>query len=52
MTEFAFGLAKFIPYRDKKICEKVRAINREDICKHPNDLPPLIVPLVKLESTE
>jgi len=29
-------LAKFIPYRDRKVCERVRAIKREDICKHPN----------------
>jgi len=36
MEEFTFDLAKFIPYRDKKVCEKVTAIKREDICKHPN----------------
>jgi len=36
MAEFTFDLAKFIPYRDKKVCEKVRAIKKEDITKHPN----------------
>ena len=36
MAEFTFGLAKFIPYRDKKVCEKVRAIKREDVTRHPN----------------
>lgn len=36
MGEFTFDLAKFIPYRDRKVCEKVRAIKREDITKHPN----------------
>ena len=35
MREFTFDLAKFIPYRDRQVCEKVRAIKREDICKHP-----------------
>ncbi len=36
MAEFTFDLAKFIPYRDRKVCEKVGAIKREDITKHPN----------------
>lgn len=36
MAEFTFDLAKFIPYRDREVCEKVRAIKREDITKHPN----------------
>ncbi len=36
MEEFTFDLAKFIPYRDKEVCEKIRAIKREDISKHPN----------------
>ncbi len=36
MREFTFDLAKFIPYRDRGVCEKVRAIKREDITKHPN----------------
>jgi glucosamine-6-phosphate deaminase len=36
MAEFTFDLAKFIPYRDREVCEKVRTIKREDITKHPN----------------
>ncbi len=36
MEEFTFDLAKFIPYRDRKICEKVRAIKKGDITKHPH----------------
>jgi len=36
MAEFTFDLAKFIPYRNRQVCEKVRAIKKEDITKHPN----------------
>ena len=36
MREFTFDLAKFIPYRNRQVCEKVRAIKKEDITKHPN----------------
>lgn len=36
MAEFTFDLAKFIPYRNREVCERVRAIKREDITKHPN----------------
>jgi len=36
MVEFILDLAKFIPYRDREVCEKVRTIKREDITKHPN----------------
>ena len=36
MERFTFDLAKFIPYRDREVCERVRAIKREDITKHPN----------------
>jgi len=34
--EFTFELAKFIPFRDREACERVRKIKKEDICKHPN----------------
>jgi len=34
--EFKYELAKFIPFRDREVCERVRAIKKEDICKHPN----------------
>jgi len=36
MKDFKFDLARFIPFRDSKICAKVRAIEKEDITKHPN----------------
>jgi len=36
MGEFKYNLAEFIPFRDREVCERVRAIKKEDICKHPN----------------
>lgn len=36
MKDFKFDPARFIPFRDSKICAKVRAIKKEDITKHPN----------------
>jgi glucosamine-6-phosphate deaminase len=33
---FKYDLAKFIPYRDQTVCERVRAITRNDIAAHPN----------------
>lgn len=33
---FKYEMAKFLPFRDTKECARVRAIKREDICKHPN----------------
>ena len=36
MAGFVFSLAKFIPYRDREVCERVRIIKREDNTKHPN----------------
>jgi glucosamine-6-phosphate deaminase len=33
---FKYGLAKFIPFQDLEACERVRAIKREDLCRHPN----------------
>ena len=36
MSQFKYDLAKFIPFRDRQVCERVRAIKKEDICKHPN----------------
>jgi glucosamine-6-phosphate deaminase len=36
MGEFRYDLAEFIPFRDRGTCERVRAIKKEDICKHPN----------------
>ena len=36
MKDFKFDPARFIPFRNSKICAKVRAIKKEDITKHPN----------------
>lgn len=36
-TFFEYEMARFLPFRDKEVCERVRKIKKEDICKHPND---------------
>lgn len=36
MAEFQFEMSKSIPFRDKAVCDRVRAIRREEICHHPN----------------
>jgi glucosamine-6-phosphate deaminase len=33
---FKYDLSKFIPYRDTKVCARVRAIKKKDITKHPD----------------
>ncbi len=33
---FRYSLAPFIPYRDEKVCARVRAITRSEIARHPN----------------
>jgi len=33
---FRYELSQFIPYRDVAECERVRAIKKEDITRHPN----------------
>jgi glucosamine-6-phosphate deaminase len=33
---FTYSPSKFIPYRNEKVCARVRAISRADITKHPN----------------
>jgi glucosamine-6-phosphate deaminase len=33
---FKFAPAEFIPFRDQKVLDRVRAIKREDITKHRN----------------
>jgi len=33
---FAYSPSKFIPYRNEKVCARVRAISRADITRHPN----------------
>jgi len=34
-VSFDYDLSAFIPFRDKVACERVRAIRREDLVKHP-----------------
>jgi len=36
MSGFTYDLSKFIPFRDKEVCERIRSIKKEDICRHPN----------------
>lgn len=36
MVSFNYDLASFLPFRDKAVCERVRAIKKEDLPKHPN----------------
>ncbi len=36
MSEFDFEPAAFVPFRDKEVVRRVRAIRRADIAKHPN----------------
>lgn len=36
LEEFKYDLAKWIPFRDRRACEKIRAIKKEDLTKHPN----------------
>jgi glucosamine-6-phosphate deaminase len=33
---FAFDLSKFITYRDREVCERVRRIRKQEICNHSN----------------
>ncbi len=45
MSEFTFKPAPWIPFRDKEVLDRVRAIKREDMEKHPNpDFKIKIVP--------
>ncbi|GAF68076.1 unnamed protein product, partial [marine sediment metagenome] len=37
IAPFQYALAEFLPFRDKEVCERVRKIKKEDICKHPNE---------------
>lgn len=47
MSNFTFEPAEFIPFKDKKVIERCRAITREEITKHPN--PDFNIQLVKDE---
>jgi len=35
-VDFKYSMAEFLPFRDKKECQRVRKIKKEDLCKHPN----------------
>ncbi len=35
--EFTFAPAPVHPFRDREVCERVMRINKEDLCKHPNE---------------
>ena len=35
-VEFDYGLARFISFRDREACERVRQIKRADLADHPN----------------
>ncbi len=32
MSEFKYGISRHVPFRDPEVCEKVRRIDRGDIC--------------------
>lgn len=50
MSEFTFHPASFIPFRDMEVIERVRAIKKEDLTKHPNpDFKIEIVPDAEVE---
>lgn len=36
MKEFSYEPSQWVPFRDKKVLEKIRSIKRNDITKHPN----------------
>lgn len=50
MSEFEFSPAPFVPFRDKDIIRRVRAIRRQDITKHRNpDLTIRVIPDADVE---
>lgn len=36
MSDFTFEPSEFVPFKDKDVIAKCRAIRREEICNHPN----------------
>ncbi len=36
MSQFNYQMSDFVPFKDKEVCEQVRSIKKEDLCKHPN----------------
>ncbi len=47
MSNFTFEPAEFVPFKDKKVIERCRAITREEITNHPN--PDFNIQVVKDE---
>ncbi len=33
---FEYEMTRFLAFRDKAVCERVRKISKEEVCKHPN----------------
>jgi glucosamine-6-phosphate deaminase len=36
-VEWNFEPARFLSFRDREVCDRVRRIKREDLCNHPNE---------------
>ena len=36
MAEFSYGVSGFAPFQDRDVCERVRNVDRRDICTHSN----------------
>ncbi|MBT3272842.1 MAG: hypothetical protein HN368_06790 [Spirochaetales bacterium] len=36
LSNFNFQLSEFLPYKNAEVCERVRNIDKKDICSHPN----------------
>ena len=50
MKDFNFSPSNWVPFRDKKVLEKIRKIKKEDIDKHPN--PDFKIRVVKDDMVE
>ena len=35
-NDFRYSPSRFLPYRDAAVCARVRAIKKEELCRHPN----------------
>jgi glucosamine-6-phosphate deaminase len=35
-TAFDYGISEWAPFRDREACRRVRAIRKDQICRHPN----------------
>jgi glucosamine-6-phosphate deaminase len=45
LEEFKYGISEWAPFKDRKVCERVRNIKKEDITKHQN--PDLKIRVIK-----